>query len=139
VGKANGNGPRFFQLYLPHDDELALSFLQRAWDSGFDVCMMTLDTWQLAWRHQDVKTANYAYCPVYSYRLTKRFYRGVGNDLGWSDPVFQKRMQERGVDPKKDPEKAGRMWIDSVWHGMGSHLRNLTVKGKHGRGIKFLG
>ena len=60
VGKANGNGPRFLQLYLPHYDELALSLLQRAWDSGFDVCLMTLDTWQLAWRHQDIKTANYA-------------------------------------------------------------------------------
>jgi hypothetical protein len=46
-----------------------------------------------------------------------RFYYGIGNDLGWSDPVFKKRMQERGIDPKKDPEKAGRMWIDSIWHG----------------------
>ena len=61
MGKSNGNGPRFYQLYLPHDDELALSLLNRAWKSGFDVCIMTLDTDQLAWRHQDAKTANYAY------------------------------------------------------------------------------
>ena len=61
MGKANGNGPRFYQLYLPHDDELALSLLNRAWKSGFDVCIMTLNTDQLAWRHQDAKTANYAY------------------------------------------------------------------------------
>ena len=66
MGKANGKGPRFYQLYLPHDDELALSLLNRAWKSGFDVCVMTLDTDQLAWRHQDVKTANYAYyLPLY--------------------------------------------------------------------------
>jgi isopentenyl diphosphate isomerase/L-lactate dehydrogenase-like FMN-dependent dehydrogenase len=63
VGKVNGSGPRFFQLYLPHDDELAISLLTRAWKSGFDVCIMTLDTDQLAWRHQDIKTANYAYTP----------------------------------------------------------------------------
>ena len=31
--------------------------------------------------------------------------------------MFQKRMKERGIDPKKDPEKAGRMWIDTIWHG----------------------
>jgi isopentenyl diphosphate isomerase/L-lactate dehydrogenase-like FMN-dependent dehydrogenase len=47
VGKANGDGPRFFQLYLPHDDELAISLLQRAHDSGFTACVMTVDTWQL--------------------------------------------------------------------------------------------
>lgn len=27
VGKANGDGIRFYQLYMPHDDELALSLL----------------------------------------------------------------------------------------------------------------
>jgi len=64
VGRVNGDGPRFYQLYLPHDDELAISLLTRAWKSGFDVCIMTVDTDQLAWRHQDVKTANYAYAFV---------------------------------------------------------------------------
>lgn len=42
-----------FQLYLPHDKEIGISMLQRAWDSGFDVCMFTVDTWQLGWRHDD--------------------------------------------------------------------------------------
>ena len=27
-------------------------------------------------------------------------------------------MKERGIDPKTDPEKAGRMWIDTIWHGI---------------------
>lgn len=54
VGLANGDGnPRMFQLYLPHDDEIGTSLLQRAWDSGFDVCLFTVDTWQLGWRHDD--------------------------------------------------------------------------------------
>jgi isopentenyl diphosphate isomerase/L-lactate dehydrogenase-like FMN-dependent dehydrogenase len=105
VAKANGEGPRFFQLYMPHDDELTISLLKRAWNSGFDVCMLTTDTWQLGWRHDDVATSNYA------------FYRGIGADLGLTDPVFQKRLAEVGIDPAKEPEKAGAMWIDSVWHG----------------------
>jgi isopentenyl diphosphate isomerase/L-lactate dehydrogenase-like FMN-dependent dehydrogenase len=107
VGKANGNGPRFFQLYQSHDDEQALSMLQRAWDSGFDVCMVTLDTWSLAWRHNDVFTGNYA------------FYHDHGaGDLGLQDPVFQQRLREAGIDPKKNPKEAGAKWIDeNIWHG----------------------
>jgi isopentenyl diphosphate isomerase/L-lactate dehydrogenase-like FMN-dependent dehydrogenase len=61
IGKANGHGPLFIQLYLPHDDERAVSLLHHAWDGGFDVCVMTVDTWQLVWRRSDVQTANYAY------------------------------------------------------------------------------
>ena len=105
VAEANGQGPRFFQLYMPHDDELTVSLLTRAFNSGFDVCMLTTDTWQLGWRHDDVATGNYA------------FYHGIGADLGLSDPVFQKRLKEAGIDPVKQPNEAGAMWIDNVWHG----------------------
>ncbi|KKY37977.1 putative l-lactate dehydrogenase [Diaporthe ampelina] len=98
-------GPRFFQLYMPHDDELTISLLTRAHKSGFTACILTTDTWQLGWRHDDVATSNYA------------FYRGIGADLGLTDPVFQKRLKERGIDPQREPEEAGAMWIDSVWHG----------------------
>jgi len=106
VGEANGqNGPRFFQLYMPHDDELTLSLLNRAWKSGFDAVMLTTDTWQLGWRHDDVASSNYA------------FYRGIGADLGLSDPVFQKRCREDGIDPEKDVIAASTKWIDSIWHG----------------------
>jgi len=105
VGRANGEGPRFFQLYLPHDDELTISLLTRAHESGFSACILTLDTWQLGWRHDDVANSNYA------------FYHGVGADLGLSDPVFQKRLKEAGIDPKTMPNEAGAKWIDNVWHG----------------------
>ncbi|RDW73536.1 FMN-dependent alpha-hydroxy acid dehydrogenase [Coleophoma cylindrospora] len=105
VGKANGPGPRFFQLYMPHDDDLTISLLQRAYDSGFSACMLTVDTWQLAWRHNDEANSNYA------------FYHGIGADLGLSDPVFQRRLAEAGIDPKTMPNEAGAMWIDNVWHG----------------------
>lgn len=44
-------------------------------------------------------------------------YRGIGADLGLSDPVFQKRLKEMGIDAEKEPERAGAVWIDNVWHG----------------------
>ncbi|PYH47489.1 L-lactate dehydrogenase [Aspergillus saccharolyticus JOP 1030-1] len=106
VGEANGAGrPRFYQLYMPHDDELTLSLLRRAWTAGFDVLMLTTDTWQLGWRHDDVANSNYA------------FYRGIGADLGLSDPVFRRRCREQGIDPDVDKIAASAKWIDSVWHG----------------------
>jgi hypothetical protein len=59
--EGEGSAVRFFQLYIPHDDELTRSLLQRAADSGFTACILTLDTWQLGWRHDDVATSNYAF------------------------------------------------------------------------------
>lgn len=113
VGNANDSGAktrggdltglRFFQLYMPHDDELTISLLKRAVDSGFQACFLTVDTWQLGWRHDDVATSNYA------------FYKGVGADLGLTDPVFQKRLKERGIEPNS--KEAHALWIDNVWHG----------------------
>jgi isopentenyl diphosphate isomerase/L-lactate dehydrogenase-like FMN-dependent dehydrogenase len=50
AGAEYAEGLRFFQLYATHDQELNESLLTRAHKSGFDVCIMTLDTWQLAWR-----------------------------------------------------------------------------------------
>lgn len=106
VGEANGpSGPRFFQLYMPHDDELTVSLLTRAWNAGFDALILTTDTWQLGWRHDDVAQSNYA------------FYRGFGAELGLTDPVFRARCQEDGIDPDKDVVGASTKWIDSIWHG----------------------
>jgi len=107
VAKANGDGPRFFQLYQSPDDEQALSMLERAHKCGYTVCMLTTDTWQLAWRHNDVAMGNYA------------FYHEHGpGDIGLQDPVFLKRLKEAGIDPKKNPREAGAKWIDeNIWHG----------------------
>ena len=90
---------------MPHDDELTISLLTRAHENGFEACILTTDTWQLGWRHDDVATGNYA------------FYRGIGADIGLTDPVFQKRLKEKWIDPEKEPERAGALWIDNVWHG----------------------
>ncbi|PPQ82546.1 hypothetical protein CVT25_007155 [Psilocybe cyanescens] len=104
TGIKNGgtsSAPRFFQLYMGHDDEVTISLLERAWKSGFDVCMLTLDTWQLGWRPTDINIANYTF-----------YYPGsVGNEIGESDPVFMRKYEE---ELKRDSGK----WIDScVWHG----------------------
>ncbi|THH12982.1 hypothetical protein EW146_g7187 [Bondarzewia mesenterica] len=97
----DAKSPRFFQLYMGHDDEITISLLERAWKSGFDVCMLTVDTWQLGWRPTDISIANYVF-----------YYPGaVGNEVGKSDPVF---MKKHGEELEKDSGK----WIDSsVWHG----------------------
>ena len=105
VARANASGPRFYQLYMPHDDALTISLLTRAFENGFNACILTTDTWQLGWRHDDIATGNYA------------FYRGIGADLGLSDPVFQRKLKMEGIDPEKEPERAGALWIDNVWHG----------------------
>jgi isopentenyl diphosphate isomerase/L-lactate dehydrogenase-like FMN-dependent dehydrogenase len=34
--------------------------MERAFKSGFDVLMLTVDTWQLGWRPTDINIANYA-------------------------------------------------------------------------------
>ena len=107
VGKANQDGPRFFQLYQSPDDEQAVSMLKRAHENGYTACMLTTDTWQLAWRHNDTHMGNYAF-----------YHEHGAGDLGLQDPVFLKRLDEAGIDPKKEPQKAGAKWIDeNIWHG----------------------
>ncbi|KAI2463823.1 FMN-dependent alpha-hydroxy acid dehydrogenase [Annulohypoxylon bovei var. microspora] len=110
VARANGaDAPRFFQLYWSPDDAVALSMLRRAAGAGYSACVLTTDTWQLGWRHDDVARGNYA------------FYHDHGaGDLGLADPAFVQRVKEAGLDPS-DPEdkmRVGAEWIDThIWHG----------------------
>ncbi|KAJ3034817.1 hypothetical protein HDV00_004612 [Rhizophlyctis rosea] len=110
VGKANGpNGVRFFQLYMPRDDELTVPLLTRANEVGFTACILTLDTPQLGWRHQDIATSNYA------------FYGSTGASLGLTDPIFSSRLRSLNIDQKTHPADAATLWIDTVRHGR-AHL-----------------
>jgi isopentenyl diphosphate isomerase/L-lactate dehydrogenase-like FMN-dependent dehydrogenase len=63
---APGEGPRWFQLYWPTDDDVTVSILGRARAAGFTALVVTLDTWTLGWRPADLDGA---YLP---------FLRGVG-------------------------------------------------------------
>jgi isopentenyl diphosphate isomerase/L-lactate dehydrogenase-like FMN-dependent dehydrogenase len=107
VGKANGNGVRFFQLYQSPDDEQAISMLTRAHESGYQACILTTDTWQLAWRHNDAYMGNYAF-----------YHEHGAGDIALNDPVFLKRLQEAKLDFSKEPKKVGAKWMDeNIWHG----------------------
>ncbi|KAL5339620.1 FMN-dependent dehydrogenase [Aspergillus crustosus] len=103
VAAANGDGQRWFQLYWPGDDEINLSLLKRAKENGYSVLVVTLDTWSLAWRPADLDNA---YIP---------FIRGVGNQVGFSDPVFRAKFEkETGSKVEEDIVGASRAWIGSV-------------------------
>ncbi|KKK15048.1 hypothetical protein AOCH_002117, partial [Aspergillus ochraceoroseus] len=103
VAQANGNGKRWFQLYWPGDDAITLSLLKRARENGYTVLVVTLDTWSLAWRPADLDNA---YIP---------FIRGVGNQVGFSDPVFRTKFEkETGSKVEEDIVGASRAWIGGV-------------------------
>lgn len=106
-GGEEGGGVRFFQLYWSPDEQVAASLLRRAADAGYAACILTTDTWQLGWRHDDAAAGNYA------------FYHAHGaGDLALQDPAFRARLREAGIDPDQDPQRAGAEWIDKhIWHG----------------------
>ncbi|OTB18679.1 hypothetical protein K445DRAFT_54615 [Daldinia sp. EC12] len=111
VARANGgdNGVRFFQLYWSPDDTVALSMLRRAAQNGYTACMLTTDTWQLGWRHDDAAHGNYAF-----------YHEHGAGDLGLNDPAFLDRLREAKLDPQdpKDRYQVGADWIDKhIWHG----------------------
>lgn len=107
VANANGDGVRWFQLYWPHDDEITISLLNRAKNNGYTALVVTLDTWALAWRPADLDNA---YVP---------FATGVGDQVGFSDPVFRKKFAEKysGKTPESDTTLAAAEWEGSIFIG----------------------
>jgi L-lactate dehydrogenase (cytochrome) len=99
VAEANGDGPRWYQLYWPGDRELAKSFLQRAEAAGFEALVVTLDTSNLAWRPRDLQ---HAYLP---------FLRAIGIANYLSDPVFRASLAK----PPKEDEPAAILRFLSVF------------------------
>lgn len=106
VAAASGDGKRWFQLYWPDDDEITKSLLKRAKDNGFSVLVVTLDTFSLAWRPADLDNA---YVP---------FIRGIGNKVGFTDPVFRAKFEkESGYKIEDDIVGASRAWIGQLFSG----------------------
>ena len=54
IAEANGDGPRFYQLYWGKSDDLAESFVKRAEAIGCRAIFITLDTLVLGWRPRDL-------------------------------------------------------------------------------------
>lgn len=101
VAESNGDGHRWYQLYWPRPqwEEVTASLLNRAKSNGYKVLVVTLDTFNLAWRPTDLDSS---YLP---------FIWGDGCQVGTSDPVFTARYeQELKNDTRTSGEKLGELW-----------------------------
>lgn len=87
VAKANSTGPRWFQLYWPDQrhQEVTASLLSRAWNNGYDVLVVNVDTFIMGWRPCDQDDG---YSP---------FLRPdhVGVEIGLTDPVFRSMFKQQ--------------------------------------------
>jgi len=99
VAAANGDGPRWFQLYWPNDPDICASFLTRARAAGFTTLVVTLDTWLLGWRPHDL---DQSYLP---------FIRGTGVAVYFSDPAFRARLAK---PPEEDLLQALPLWLTTA-------------------------
>jgi lactate 2-monooxygenase len=118
VAAANGDGPRWFQLYWPNDDEVCASLLRRARDAGYSALVVTLDTWTLAWRPYDLDAA---YLP---------FIRGVGTAIPFSDPVFRSRL---AAPPEQEVAAAVAAWVP-MFTGTDKSWQRLAFLREHWSG-----
>lgn len=101
VAKANGDGDRWYQLYWPKPqaEEFTASLLKRAKENGFKVLVVTLDTFMIGWRPNDLDES---YIP---------FIWGQGCQIGFSDPVFNRMYEEeRKKDTRSVGEKVSEIW-----------------------------
>lgn len=101
VAKANGDSDRWYQLYWPKPqaEELTASLLSRAKANGFQVLVVTLDTFMIGWRPNDLDES---YIP---------FVWGQGCQVGFSDPVFQRMYAElQAEDTRSVTEKLSEIW-----------------------------
>ncbi|OCT51269.1 putative lactate 2-monooxygenase PB1A11.03 [Cladophialophora carrionii] len=101
VAEANGSGARWYQLYWPRPqwEDVTVSLLNRAKANGYAVLVVTLDTFNLAWRPTDLDTS---YLP---------FIWGDGCQIGHSDPVFNARYEEiQRNDTRSYGEKLAELW-----------------------------
>ncbi|KEZ41998.1 hypothetical protein SAPIO_CDS6390 [Scedosporium apiospermum] len=104
IAEACGPHPRWYQLYWPKDNDITRSLVLRAKNSGFSALVVTLDTVTVAWRPHDLDIANLP------------FLEGIGNAVGFSDPVFREKFYARsGKTPEEDQLGASRYWISEVF------------------------
>jgi lactate 2-monooxygenase len=82
IAEANGDAPRWFQLYWPNDDELAASLVRRAESAGYSAIVLTVDNYLPGWKPRDLQQA---YLPS---------LEGVGIAHYLSDPVFRSRLEK---------------------------------------------
>ena len=99
VAAASGQGQRWFQLYWPGDLTITSSILRRARAAGYTALVVTLDTPSIGWRPADLDNA---YLP---------FPHGIGNAIGFSDPVYRQKFHEaHGKEIEEDILTASLGW-----------------------------
>ncbi|EMD69076.1 hypothetical protein GGP41_004907 [Bipolaris sorokiniana] len=102
VAAANGSqGDRWFQLYWPKPaaEAFTASLLSRAWGNGYKVLVVTLDTFVIGWRPNDLDAS---YLP---------FVWGQGCQVAFSDPVFNQLFaEEQARDTRSAAEKVAEIW-----------------------------
>ena len=123
AARANGNGPRWFQLYWPQNDEITLSLLNRASKSGYSALVITLDTWSLGWRPANLDGG---FVP---------FIKGVGGQAGFSDPVFRQQFKKNfGVEVEEDIISAAAEWNKDIFSGQAHIWEQLEFIKSHWSG-----
>ena len=111
IARANGDGPRWYQLYWPTDEELAASLVRRAEEAGYAAIVVTVDNFIVGWKPRDLQQA---YVP---------FLEGIGIAQYTSDPVFRDALEK---PPEEDIGAAvghflglfnhpGLTWDDLAW------------------------
>jgi len=88
IAEANGDSPRFYQLYWGKSDAIAESFVKRAEAIGCKAIFITLDTLALGWRPRDL---DLGFLP---------FLKGQGIAQYTSDPAFRAMLP---APPEENP------------------------------------
>jgi isopentenyl diphosphate isomerase/L-lactate dehydrogenase-like FMN-dependent dehydrogenase len=111
-----------YQLYWPkpQHEEITASLLRRAKNNGYKVLVITLDTFNLAWRPTDLDES---YLP---------FIYGLGCQIGFSDPVFNARYEAGlAADSRSLPEKLSEAYSTllrpGTLYGALKVLTNITT------------
>ena len=87
IAEAGGDGPRWYQLYWPNDEDLAASLVRRAEEAGYSAIVVTVDNFIVGWKPRDLQQA---YLP---------FLEGIGIAQYTSDPVFLEALEK---SPEED-------------------------------------
>lgn len=142
IAEANGDGPRWFQLYWPNDPSLLRSFVERAERAGYRAIVVTVDAFVPGWKPRDLQqawlpflegsgNANYMRDPVFRAGLVRTpeedlgaatgHYLGVLSNpsLRWDDLGALRELTSlpilvKGIQHAEDARKAARRGVDGI-------------------------
>jgi lactate 2-monooxygenase len=127
VAEANGQGPRWYQLYWPNDDNVTISLLKRAKENGYTALVVTLDTFSMAWRPADLDGG---YLPMVN---------GVGVQVGFSDLAFREKFEKKyGGVPEDKILQASNEWVSDVFSGTAHTWEDILFLKKYWDGPLLL-